>query len=128
MRIHSALSMTGAGRVVALTVAAVAALTACGDGPGEPCTASGDGFSRTDSCERSIQCVTWEVACEGGRQVVPDVCSGRACGTDDDCGEGGGCAMINMTDSECLPQSVCPEGFAAGDPVDLESSWATSAP
>lgn len=87
----------------------------CGDAPGQPCTASGSGFTRTDSCVRSSQCIEWEVPCANDLRVTPDVCAGAACRTDADCGEGLGCARINATDGACLASSFCPDGFAPLD-------------
>lgn len=91
-------------------------LTACADGPGDPCTATGDGFTRTDSCRgpfsRDGTCVTWEVSCADGSSATPDVCAGDVCATTADCASGQDCARIDATDRRCLPQAVCPGGFA----------------
>lgn len=87
-------------------------LIGCGDAPGQPCTASGSGFTRTDSCVRSSQCIEWGVPCADGTRVTPDVCAGATCRTNADCGDGLGCARVNATDGACLATSFCPGGFA----------------
>lgn len=88
-------------------------LTGCTLDPGDPCEATGDGFTRQDPCSET--CVEWEVECADGSRVVPGVCSGADCTADPTvCGPGWGCAAINMTDSACLPPDICPGGFALG--------------
>jgi|GEM_PF-1051982 len=107
-----------------LLLASTAVLTACDLAPGEPCEATGDGFTRQDPCDYS--CIEWEVTCADGSTAIPGVCSGRDCTANPGvCGPGYGCAPINMTDSSCLPLDVCPGGFAAdsapygpADPLD----------
>lgn len=84
-------------------------LVGCSLDPGDPCETTGDGFTRHDPC--GYTCVEWEVSCADGSTAVPDVCSGESC-TAGSCPVGFGCAKIDMTDYACLPQEVCPSGFA----------------
>jgi len=86
-------------------------LTACTRlPPGEPCEATGDGFTRRDPC--SYTCVEWEVPCADGSAVAPGVCSGPACSTSEDCDPGFACARTGSVASSCLPVDVCgSEGF-----------------
>lgn len=101
-------------------------LFACSKLPaGEPCSASGDGFTRKDPC--SYTCVEWSVQCADGTEVVPGICSGRACTTDDECEDGFSCAATGSVTGSCLPDDVCPSGFGAaredlGAPLDPASS------
>jgi hypothetical protein len=97
-----------------LPVLVVLALAGCGLDPGDPCEASGDGFTRTDPCE--TQCIEWPVLCADGSTATPDMCSGSSCSSDASCLTGWGCVQVNATDSVCLPQSVCPGGFGQGQP------------
>lgn len=99
--------------ITRLLLAALLALplTGCDNpAPGEACEVSGDGFTRQDPCADT--CVEWAVTCPDGAEVIPGVCSDGACSTDADCGSGWFCAEINMTDSECLPEDVCPTSDA----------------
>ena len=86
-------------------------LFSCRDAPGEPCTVTGDGFTRTDSCRGPFQpegkCVAWDVTCADGRSVRPDVCAGPPCTDGASCDIGWLCVKVDATDSRCLPASVC---------------------
>jgi hypothetical protein len=98
-------------------------LFACSKLPaGEPCSASGDGFTRYDPC--SYTCVEWEIPCADGSSVVPGVCSGRACTTDAECQDGFSCAATGSVAKSCLPDDTCASGFSE----DRPESWSASAP
>lgn len=84
-------------------------LIGCGPGPGEPCEATGDGFSRRDPC--AIVCVETEVPCADGTATAPGLCAGDPCEGDADCADGWGCAAIDSVSRACLPVAVCPDGF-----------------
>lgn len=98
-------------------------LFACARLPaGEPCTVSGDGFTRVDRC--SYTCVNWEISCADDSAVVPDVCSGRACTTDAECEDGFSCALTGSVAKSCLPDDTCAAGFSDEEP----DAWSASAP
>ncbi len=114
-------------RFTSSTLFALLLLTGCQLSAGDPCEASGSGFTRTDPC--GTQCIEWDVLCADGTTAVPDVCAGSPCTNNPaNCANGWGCVQVNATDSVCLPQDVCPGGFGAGQPLgavdaeDLELS------
>lgn len=84
--------------------------------PGEPCSATGEGFTRKDPC--SFTCVEWEVPCDDGSAVEPGVCSSTACRTDGDCAVGYACALTGSVTRSCLPEDLCDAGFAQVAPTD----------
>ncbi len=92
-----------------LLVAVFALLAACvPDGqPGEACTSSGDGFTKTDSCDD--MCVNWEVTCPNGSTLVPDVCAGPVCGAGGSCVDGFMCLQVDSfaANSRCMPAEMC---------------------
>ncbi len=73
-------------------------------GPGEPCEATGDGFTRVDPCEHT--CIEWEVTCPDGTQVTPGVCSGEECVDHDDCPADFTCTQVGAG-TACLPATYC---------------------
>ena len=101
-------------------------LTGCPLSPGDPCTTSGSGFTRTDRC--STQCIDWDITCPDGSRTTPGVCSGTDCTTNPNaCTGGWSCVQVNATDSECLPPTVC-GGLAAPDSADEQPPEELDAP
>jgi hypothetical protein len=86
-------------------------MVGCGPGPGDPCEATGEGFSRRDPCPTT--CVETEVPCDDGSAGVPGVCAGDPCDADGACPEGWGCAAVDSFARACLPLDTCPDGYAA---------------
>lgn len=87
----------------------VVTLGACaGAAPGEPCEASGEGFSRQDSCGGDNgRCLAFPITCPSGEEVTPNVCEGVECSTDDDCDDGWVCAATGSATKNCVPAEVC---------------------
>lgn len=83
------------------------ALGACADAPGDACEASGEGFTRQDSCGGESRCLSFPVTCPDGDEVTPNVCEGGECASDDDCDAGWVCVETGSTTSNCVPAEVC---------------------
>jgi hypothetical protein len=89
--------------------------------PGEACTATGDGFTRKDSCE--TMCVNWELTCPSGRQVTPHMCAGPVCGGGEACPSGFQCLQVDSVPSNarCMPVELCSPGASfAPEPTESE--------
>lgn len=95
-------------RILLCIAMALTAVACASDKPGEPCVASGEGFSRTDSCTE--MCVTWPVTCPSGVEVTPNVCTGPVCGDGSACSEGFECVEVDSVpaNARCLPVGICP--------------------
>ena len=97
-------------------------LTACPKGqPGDACTASGGGFTGTDSCEE--MCVAWEITCPSGDTITPNACSGEVCGTSGSCPSGQECVQVDSFEenSRCLPTFICDGAGGPGRSDDAAS-------
>lgn len=82
-------------------------VAACASAPGEPCEASGEGFSRRDSCGADGRCLAFPIACPDGSTPTPNVCEGAECAGDGDCADDEVCAGTGSVTRNCVAAAVC---------------------
>lgn len=112
-------------QTIALPWAAIALLTLPGclkKGVGEPCRATGSGFSMShDGCE-TVCLSLWTFTCKDGKEVRPERCAGEQSCMEGTCPEGQVCIRTNVDRSFCVPDDICPEWATDGVPEPVTES------
>jgi len=89
-----------------LTLLSLMGVAVCGQGGGESCTVTGDGFTRSDPCQ--IACFNYEGTCPDGAATVPNQCVYGECADDpESCEAGQVCVQANVDRSYCVDASLC---------------------